>query len=126
MLAALEENKQVTEFETQGMTRTGRVFWMALTARISEDPDNGDYIDGSLFDISERMERDQADKQRQIAEAASVAKSEFLANMSHEIRTPMNAIVGFSKLTLDTPTWIANNMNTSPVFETPEKTCCHW
>ena len=101
-LSALEEHKQVTSFEAQGITSSGRVFWMALTARITNDVDNGDFVDGSLIDISERIEREQADKQRQIAEAASVAKSEFLANMSHEIRTPMNAIVGFSKLTLDT------------------------
>ena len=101
-LSALEERNHVTGFEAQGMTRTGKVFWMALTARITKDPDSGDYIDGSLIDISERIEREQADKQRQIAEAATLAKSEFLANMSHEIRTPMNAIVGFSRLTLDT------------------------
>jgi signal transduction histidine kinase/DNA-binding NarL/FixJ family response regulator/HPt (histidine-containing phosphotransfer) domain-containing protein len=74
---------------------------MALTARLNHDPELGDYIDGSLIDISERIEREQADKQRQIAEAATQAKSEFLANMSHEIRTPMNAIVGFSKLALE-------------------------
>jgi len=101
-LSELEEKAQVKNFEAQGMTRTGKVFWMALTARINQDTDNGNFIDGSLFDISERIEREQADKQRQIAEAATLAKSEFLANMSHEIRTPMNAIVGFSKLTLDT------------------------
>ncbi len=101
-LSELEEKTQVSNFEAQGMTRTGKVFWMALTARINQDTDNGNFIDGSLFDISERIEREQADQQRQIAEAATLAKSEFLANMSHEIRTPMNAIVGFSKLTLDT------------------------
>ena len=101
-LSDLEDKNQVTGFEAQGMTRTGKVFWMSLTARITHDTENGDYIDGSLFDISERIEREQADKQRQIAEAATLAKSEFLANMSHEIRTPMNAIVGFSRLTLDT------------------------
>ncbi len=101
-LSELEDKGQVNGFEAQGMTRSGRVFWMALTARLTEDMDNGDHIDGSLFDISERMQREQADKQRQIAEAATVAKSEFLANMSHEIRTPMNAIVGFSKLALET------------------------
>ena len=101
-LTALEDHDQVTGFEAEGVTREGKVFWMALTARITHDAELGDYIDGSLIDISERIDREQSDKQRQIAEAATQAKSEFLANMSHEIRTPMNAIVGFSKLTLDT------------------------
>ena len=101
-LSELEENNLVNGFEAQGTTYNGRVFWMSLTARITKDPELGDYIDGSLIDISERMERENADKQRQIAEAATQSKSEFLANMSHEIRTPMNAIVGFSQLALDT------------------------
>ncbi len=100
-LSALEDQQLVNGFEAQGITRDGRTFWMAITARLNHDPEMGDYIDGSLIDISERMEREQADKQRQIAEAATQAKSEFLANMSHEIRTPMNAIVGFSKLALE-------------------------
>jgi signal transduction histidine kinase/DNA-binding response OmpR family regulator len=101
-LSRLEEQGLVNGFEAQGVARDGRRFWMALTARLTNDVEHGDYIDGSLIDISERIEREQADKQRQIAEAATKAKSEFLANMSHEIRTPMNAIVGFSTLALET------------------------
>ncbi len=101
-ISELEENQLVNAFEAEGVRRDGTVFWMALTARLTVDPENGDYIDGSLIDISERIARDEADKQLQIAEAATQAKSEFLANMSHEIRTPMNAIVGFSRLALET------------------------
>ncbi|MDZ7670661.1 MAG: ATP-binding protein [Gammaproteobacteria bacterium] len=101
-LSELEQQGMVSGFEAQGVTRQGRTLWMALTARLNKDADGLEYIDGSLIDISERIEREQADKQRQIAEAATQAKSAFLANMSHEIRTPMNAIVGFSKLALDT------------------------
>jgi len=101
-LTNLEEQELLSSFKAQGVTQDGRTFWMALTARLSRDPEQGDYIDGSLVDISERIEREQADKQRHIAEAATQAKSEFLANMSHEIRTPMNAIIGFSKLALET------------------------
>ncbi len=101
-ITQLEEHGEVSGFEAQGITASGREFWMALTARLTVDGESRGCIDGSLIDISARIEREQADKQRQIAEAATAAKSEFLANMSHEIRTPMNAIVGFSKLTLET------------------------
>jgi len=45
---------------------------------------------------------DEAQRARQVAEAASRSKSEFLANMSHEIRTPMNGIIGMTDLALDT------------------------
>ncbi|MEM6938464.1 MAG: histidine kinase dimerization/phospho-acceptor domain-containing protein, partial [Pseudomonadota bacterium] len=101
-LSLLEERRIVSGFEAEGVTESGRVFWMSLTAQINTQPDQGEFIDGSLVDISERKQRELADQQRQIAEEATKAKSEFLANMSHEIRTPMNAILGFSKLTLET------------------------
>lgn len=45
-----------------------------------------------------RLAKDDSDRARLKAEAASRAKSEFLANMSHELRTPLNAILGFSEI----------------------------
>jgi len=101
-LSRLDENKQVSAFEAKALTSDGREFWMSIAARITQDNEVGEHIDGSIIDITARIESEQAEKQRQIAEAATQAKSEFLANMSHEIRTPMNAIMGFSELTLDT------------------------
>jgi len=102
LMSVLDDAGVADAFEAEGVTRDGRTFWMSVNARINQDPIQGPVVDGSIIDISARIEREQAEKRREVAEAATQAKSEFLANMSHEIRTPMNAIVGFSKLTLET------------------------
>jgi two-component system sensor histidine kinase/response regulator len=59
-------------------------------------------VSGSLQDITERYEYQNALIDVSKAAAASRAKSEFLANMSHEIRTPMNGVIGMTALLLET------------------------
>jgi signal transduction histidine kinase/DNA-binding response OmpR family regulator len=51
-----------------------------------------------------RSAREQAEKSRAEAEAASRTKSAFLANMSHELRTPLNAIIGYSEILVEDAT----------------------
>ena len=58
------------------------------------------YNEGFLLDITERKQREKAEKESESARIALTAKSDFLANMSHEIRTPMNSIIGLSHLAL--------------------------
>ena len=52
----------------------------------------------SLYDsIGDMLE---AEKEKQIAIAASESKARFLANMSHEIRTPINTVIGMNEMIL--------------------------
>src|SRR5207245_7664591 len=53
-------------------------------------------------EISEhKRAKEELERAKLAAEAASRAKGEFLANMSHEIRTPMNGIIGMTDIVLD-------------------------
>jgi len=106
----LKKKGRLLSFELQLKRKNQSVFWVSESIRAVLDANNDIiYYEGSLSDITERIEKEKAEKNRQIAElerekaeTATQAKSGFLANMSHEIRTPMNAIIGMSHLCLGT------------------------
>jgi PAS domain S-box-containing protein len=81
----------------------GSTFWGVISARLVRgEHGESPWLEGSLIDITERKEKEYAEREREAAEASASAKSEFLANMSHEIRTPMNAVIGLNQLLLRT------------------------
>ncbi len=99
LIQELQDNGQVDSLRLQARHRNGSLFWMELTAHIQDYGGNGHpIIEGTLKDITTRLEKEEAQRQKKVAQAASLAKSEFLANMSHEIRTPLNAVMGLTDL----------------------------
>ncbi|MFH2057270.1 MAG: ATP-binding protein [Pseudomonadota bacterium] len=95
----LQKLGKIIDFETKLYTKHKSSIWVSISARrVFDENKIVLYDEGSFVDITERLQRKKAERERKIAQAASRAKSRFIAKMSHEIRTPLNAILGFADI----------------------------
>lgn len=99
----LQENSTITGLEVRGLKKNKEVFWLSVSARTVKDENQHTiYYEGSIIDISDRKEKEEAEKRQKAADAASQAKTMFIARMSHELRTPLNSVLGMTEMLMET------------------------
>ncbi len=121
--AALEKGLMKDEpytIEYRIINKNGKAHWVYERGQILTGDNNEiKYLDGAIFDITERKEVEEElgryhkhleelvkertgdlEFARDRAEDMDRLKSAFLATMSHELRTPLNSIIGFTGIIL--------------------------
>lgn len=96
ILAELEQQGEVHNFEEQLRRADGSIVWVLLSLHPNRAENCIDFV---VTDISIlKQTEEQLQKAMEAAKVANQAKSEFLSHMSHELRSPLNVILGFTQL----------------------------
>ena len=101
-LNLMEQQDVLNDFRSQVYRADGSVIWISETVRCVRDSVGKlKYFEGTVVDITDRMETESLLYEMAQTQAANKAKTEFLANLSHEIRTPLSGVISMLGLMSD-------------------------
>jgi len=95
----LEQNGEVSGFETRFKKQSGETIWVMLSAKVIRD-DNGklSHYQGFVIDITARRRANDLELANTRLRELDALKSALMSTASHDLRSPMTAILGFSEL----------------------------
>ncbi|MCW3120627.1 MAG: Histidine kinase [Flavipsychrobacter sp.] len=90
----------IYQSEFKNKAKDGTYFWVSATIIPFLDEHGKPYKYLSIsYDVTQKkIQEQQLQEVRMLADKLSKSKDSFMTNMSHEIRTPLNAITGLGKL----------------------------
>jgi len=98
-IRTIAEKGSIRDFRVQIRRADGEIIWVSESAReVKDDAGRLQYYEGTVIDITDRINAERLQRERDFAAAASDAKGQFLARMSHEIRTPLAGVISTLEL----------------------------
>jgi len=98
-ISLIAQKGVIRDFRVQIRRANGEIIWVSESAReVKDDFGQLQYYEGTVIDITDRINAERLQRERDFAAAASDAKGQFLARMSHEIRTPLAGVISTLEL----------------------------
>jgi PAS domain S-box-containing protein len=95
----LEQNGEVSGFDTLFKKQNGETIWVMLSAKVIRD-DHGrlSHYQGFVIDITARRRANELELANTRLRELDALKSALMSTASHDLRSPMTAMLGFNEL----------------------------
>jgi PAS domain S-box-containing protein len=92
----LNQDQRIANFETRLFRKDQTIIWVSINAAVIRDESGKTrYIDGSIIDITERIKREKAEREKEIIQHQSNEYKQLLHVLCHDLANPLANLKGF-------------------------------